>query len=97
MAKSAKPAATQNSAPVTLYIAVGPKRGLTGTGKGAYDNAATMDAFRALKGSANGLPLADYAKVAADRNHKGFTSYAVKYHWLVPAPQPGSPLATGPL
>lgn len=101
MQKSAKPAAASTQpaspAPVVLYVAVGPKRGLTGTGKGAYSNSATMQAFQALpKATTVGLPLAAYHECAAARNHKGFTAYAVKYHWLIPAPAAGSPLAVGP-
>lgn len=96
-AKSAPQAQVQAPAPVALYIAVGPKRGLTGTGHGRYSNEATMAAFMAITNSKTGLPLATYHEVATARGHKGFTSYAVKYGWLQPVPPAGSPLAVGPV
>lgn len=98
MAKSSKAVVTAaNPAPVVLYVAVGPKRGLTGTGHGKYSNEATMAAFMALANSKSGLALSAYHAVATARGHKGFTAYAVKYGWLQPVPQPGSTLAVGPV
>ena len=76
-------------APVVLYVAVGPKRGLTGTGNGAYSNTGTWQAFATLPGALNpGLPLTAYHAAAKLRNHTSFVGYCVKSRWLVPAAAP---------
>jgi hypothetical protein len=94
-AAPAAPAATP-AAPVAsvapaapLYVAVGPKRGLTGNGGGAYSNVGTMLALQGLPGATTtGLPLTAYHACAKQRNHASFVGYAVKNGWLALATAP---------
>jgi hypothetical protein len=72
-----------NSAPVVLYVAVGPKRGLTGNGGGRYSNEGTMAALAGLENAKTvGLPLEAYRAAAVARGHASFIGYAVKNGWL---------------
>lgn len=78
------PVAPAAPVPATLYIYIGSKRGLTGHKIGP--NADTLALLAAVPGaSTTGAPLSAYQ--AAAGSHKRFVRYAVKSHWLVPAPK----------